>query len=151
MSIAVKTFGEKNPAQKYGRRVCAYLVCQNDDGLIPVAKTPRGYFLLGGGVEQNEPHRACIRRECREEIGYDAKVRRLFCRSERYHWAARFSRNMHMTGFYYTGKLLDKLGEPTESNHVLEWLTPSECVEKLLLPNQAWAVKIYLELDDSMK
>lgn len=57
-----KVFGVKENV-KYLDRKGAYLIpFQNNQ--VGVVKTPKGYFLLGGGLEKGEYDTDCIKREC---------------------------------------------------------------------------------------
>ena len=70
----MKTFGEKDPYLNYYTRPGAYLIAIEEDSVILV-ETPKGYFLPGGGLDADETHEECIRRECLEELGYTVTVR----------------------------------------------------------------------------
>ena len=63
-----KTFGTKENVT-YAERIGAYLIpiCDYKVGVI---ETPKGLFLLGGGLKAGENDIACIERECIEEAGY---------------------------------------------------------------------------------
>ena len=78
-----KTFGEKVEGNAYYDRLGAYLICMDGDK-VAVVKTPKGYFLLGGGLEGNENHMDCIKREILEEIGFTANVHSYICSAEEY-------------------------------------------------------------------
>ncbi len=145
MAILNKLFDRKKPGINYGKRTGIYIIAFDDNGRIPVAKTTRGYFLLGGGLEQGETHIDCVRRECLEEAGVNVRIGDLICRSERYHYAVRFKRHMHNTSYFYFGEILGKVAEPTETNHELVWLNAGECYEKLFLAHQRWAVSVAVE------
>ena len=60
-----KVFGIKQEAN-YIDREGVYLVPARE-GKVGVVKTPKGYFLLGGGLDSGESHEECIKRECLEE------------------------------------------------------------------------------------
>ena len=57
-----KVFGTKENVP-YADRPGAYLIPIRN-GHVGVVQTPKGYFLLGGGLEGNESHVSCIQREC---------------------------------------------------------------------------------------
>ena len=73
MYIEHKVFGIKKNVN-YMDREGAYLL-PTKDGKVGVVKTPKGYFLLGGGLDSDESHEECIKRECFEEAGYAVSVR----------------------------------------------------------------------------
>lgn len=68
-----KIFGEKENV-KYIDREGAYLNLIKNDS-ISVIQTSKGYFLLGGGLENGESHIGCIKRECIEESRYDVCIK----------------------------------------------------------------------------
>ena len=141
MGFVEKMFDSMQPHTSYGKRVCAYVIPFDENNRIAVAKIPIGCFLLGGGIENGESHYNAITRECMEEVGCRVYVGNIICRAERYHWMARFKRNMHVIAYLYSGRLLDKTAEPIEKNHTLVWLTPEECEAQLYLEHQRWAVR----------
>lgn len=61
----------------------AYLIPIRDDK-IGVAETAKGFFFLGGGIEENETDAECIMRECFEEIGCTVVVKEFVCSAETY-------------------------------------------------------------------
>ena len=145
MAILNRLFDRKKPGISYGKRTGIYIIAFDNNGRIPMAKTTRGYFLLGGGLELGESHIDCVKRECMEEAGVNVRVGDLICRSERYHYAVRFKRHMHSISYFYFGEILDKVAEPTETNHELVWLSAGDCYEKLFLAHQRWAVSFAVE------
>lgn len=145
MTVLNRLFDRKKPGINYGKRTGIYIIAFDDNGKIPVAKTTRGYFLLGGGLERGESHIDCVKRECMEEAGVNVRIGDLICRSERYHYAVRFKRHMHSISYFYFGEILDKVAEPTETNHELVWLNADDCYDKLFLAHQKWAVSVAVE------
>ena len=72
-----RVFGIKDNAE-YLDREGAYLIpCRNNQ--VGVVQTPKGYFFLGGGLENGESHLDCIERECIEEVGYFPRVEGRLC------------------------------------------------------------------------
>ena len=72
-----KVFGTKEQVE-YTDREGAYLIPFRSN-MVGVIQTSKGYFLLGGGVEEGESHVACIERECLEEAGYRVLVTDKVC------------------------------------------------------------------------
>ena len=72
-----KVFGERIKGAEYLDRKGAYLI-PVENGKLAVVNTKKGYFLLGGGIDENETDEECILRECIEEIGYEAEIGTLF-------------------------------------------------------------------------
>ncbi len=141
-----KTFGNKKTNVFYKERVGAYGVGFNNDGKIPVAMThlyngEKGYFLLGGGIENNEKHVECIKRECLEEAGLSVTPKDYICKGDYYHFIEQTKIDFHGIGYFYYMEINDVVAEPTEPDHFLVWLTIEEIREKLFLPHQVWAVE----------
>ena len=77
-----KVFGRREKGQYYNREG-AYLITFSGDRTA-VVRTPRGYFLLGGGIQGDESDEECIRRECLEECGYSCTPQMLVASAESY-------------------------------------------------------------------
>ena len=133
-----KIFGEKLNT-KYRDRAGAYLICING-GKIAVVKTPKGFFLLGGGFEADESAEVCIARECIEEIGYTVKVGDKLCSAEHYTYHKRIG-YFHPIQHYYMGELIRMEENFTvEKDHTLMWLGYDEIKGKMFSPMQNWAL-----------
>ena len=138
-----KTFGSKIDGITYIERQGAYLIAVCD-GKLATVRTPKGYFLLGGGIEGNETHIQCIRRECLEESGYAVTVGQYICSADTYKLHYRLG-YFHPIQYYYQGEILDKIAEPKEMDHVFEWLPIEDVDSKMYVEQQIWAVKYYIE------
>ena len=133
-----RVFGIKEDA-KYLDREGAYLIpCSNNQ--VGVIQTPKGYFFLGGGLESEESHLTCIKRECLEEAGYSPCVEGRLCSAEAYikHPTIGY---FHPIQTYYFGKLLDRKSTPTETDHILCWIEYDQLKGKMLLEMQNWALE----------
>ena len=49
--------------------------------------------------------------------------------------------DFHPIQFYYSGKLEEKVAEPIEKDHVLEWLPYEEACDKMFVEAQKWILK----------
>ena len=137
-----KVFGEKVEGAEYLNRKGAYIIPISDNK-IAVVKTPKGYFLLGGGIEGNETDEECIIRECLEEIGYEIEVGEYIGSAESYIIHPEIG-YFHPIQNYYTGKLLRKISNDTESEHTFEWVSIDEIFDNLFVEQQNWIVKEYI-------
>lgn len=133
-----KIFGTKESAE-YTDREGAYLIPVHDHQ-IGVIQTSKGYFLLGGGLENGESHRDCIERECMEEAGYAVSVKEMVCSAETYctHPALGF---FHPIQTYYIGELTAKIHEPTEKDHKFLWIGYDRIKGKMYSEMQNWALE----------
>ena len=134
-----KTFGAKEEGIRYFDRPGAYLLSVRD-GRLAVVRTPKGYFLLGGGIDPGETHEQCILRECMEETGCTARVEgyigsaEVYCRHSELGY-------FHPMQYYYSGQLGERAAEPVETDHRLEWIPLNEAEWKLNVWPQIWAAK----------
>lgn len=139
----IRVFGKRNINETYVDRVGAYIIAEKD-GLFAAVQTPRGCFLIGGGIENNESRLDCIKRECLEETGRNVQIDGYLCSAEIFTVHDRLG-PFHPVQYYYYGKLLDIAAVPMESDHNLRWLSyPNDCGE-LFVQAQRWAVQKYFE------
>lgn len=133
-----KVFGIKEDVV-YIDREGAYLipVLNNKIGVI---KTDKGYFLLGGGLDKNESHEECIKRECLEETGYAAAIKEKICSAETYTTHPKLG-YFHPIQSYYTGELKEKVSEPKETDHILMWVKYEDIKGKMFAEMQNWALE----------
>lgn len=141
-----KTFGYKKLDVTYKERIGAYGVGFDKDGKIPVVMThlynrENGYFLLGGGIENDETHADCIKRECLEEAGLNVNPKELICKGDYYHFIEHTKTDFHGIGYFYYMEINEVVASPIEPDHFLVWFTINEAREKLFLPHQIWAVE----------
>lgn len=135
-------FGEKMEGLSYKLRKGVYAVIFNSSNdKIAVVRTADGkYFLLGGGVENNESHQDCLTREIIEEAGYEVIIGTYIGTSMRYFLSAK-NEPMISDGYFYLAQLREKVQEPIEDDHFLEWVNVKEVEELLFHEHQVWAVK----------
>lgn len=136
-----RIFGIKENAL-YEDREGAYLIPMKDNK-IGVVQTPKGYFFLGGGLNSNESHCDCIKRECMEEAGYEVTVKEKICSAETYckHPIIGF---FHPIQIYYSGELKERISEPTEKDHKFLWVEYDALRGKMYLEMQNWALEQFL-------
>lgn len=133
-----RIFGIKENGE-YIDREGAYLIPVKNNQ-IGIAKTPKGYFFLGGGMENGESHIDCTKRECIEEVGYTVLVKDKICSAETYciHPAIGY---FHPIQTYYAGELLLKVSVPIEKDHDFLWIEFNEIKGKMFMDMQNWALE----------
>lgn len=139
MSQVHKVFGRKQEGVYY-ERPGAYLIPFAGDR-IAVVHTPRGLFLLGGGIQGKENDQECIRRECLEECGYTCRIGEMLASAEAYSIHERKGL-FHPIQHYYQGELIEKIQEPTEKDHSLLCLTYEQVRGNMFSDMQNWAVEL---------
>ncbi len=146
-----KTFGTKKEGKIYQKRIGVYGIGIDENGKIPIIRVLRGndeysYALLGGGIEDNENHDACIVRECLEEAGLQVLPKTCVCKGNCYHHSFNRKHYLYSIGYFYYIEIQNIIAKPIEVDHELVWMTVDEAKEKLSLPHQSWAVEeIYKE------
>ena len=133
-----RVFGIKENAE-YLDREGAYLIPFRNNQ-VGVIQTPKGYFLLGGRVENGENHLECIERECLEEAGCFPRIKGRLCSAETYckHPTIGY---FHPIQTYYIGTLGDIEFLPTENYHVLCWVDYDQLRGKMFVEMQNWALE----------
>lgn len=129
---------------KYFQRVGVYgFIMRNN--LLAIVKTKNGYFLPGGGIENNESLEDCLIRECLEEIGIKIKIKEKISCGNCYFYSTTLNKNMESMGYFYECTIDNILNVKTEEDHELVWLEPSGAVKLLYLENQKEALKLFLK------
>lgn len=141
-----KIFGTKENV-RYWDRKGAYLIPVNG-GQAGVVQTPKGFFLLGGGLEAGETEEDCIARECMEETGYEVLIWKRVCSAEMYEKDPVIG-YFHPIQTYYLGELLRQKQKPTEADHLLVWKDYTELKGKMYSAMQDWALTRCWESIDS--
>lgn len=140
-------FGRKIEGIDYRLRPAVYAVILNssNDEVVTV-QTPDGYYWLpGGGLEANESHESCLKREMLEETGYDAEIGSYIGKAMQYFSTSRYEHILN-DGHFYLAKLLTQIQEPTEDDHDIKWVKVNDIDELLYHKHQSWAVKEAMKL-----
>lgn len=128
---------------KYRKRVGVYGLVVNQRLEIAVVKTSTGYFLPGGGVEENESFIECLKRECQEEIAFDVCVGKYLSAYTYYFYSTTLDYPMESIGYFYECVDYTPLDKPSEKDHALIWMTLKDAADALYLKNQQAAVVEY--------
>ena len=139
-----KVFGKREHVE-YIDREGAYVILIRDNK-VGIIQTSKGFFLPGGGLENEESHITCIERECIEEIGYAVSVKDKICSAETYtqHPVIGY---FHPIQTYYVGEVISKVTEPIETDHEFIWIEYNEIKGKMFVEMQNWALEQCIELN----
>ena len=132
-----KIFGTKENYEYLDREGAYFIPVSNNK--IAVIKTPKGYFFLGGGLENGESHFECIKRECLEESGHLPKIIGQVCSAEEYMVHSKLG-YFHPIQTYYYGELSEKVADPIENDHILCWIDYEELKGKMFAEMQNYAL-----------
>lgn len=135
------TFGEKIEGMAYRCRPGAYALIFNTDGLVAVIRTPRGYFLPGGGIEPGETPEEALARELCEETGFGVIIEKQLAEGVNYVITLRTHEPVMIHGRFFLAQIGPGCGGPVEADHELAWVPPAEAEKMLLSRMQSWAVR----------
>ena len=132
-------FGQQINGIWYEPRPGAYAIVINADGKVAIVKTSAGFFLPGGGIEQNETAETALVREVREECGWDIIILGKVAEAVQY---------VHAPGegyfakqcFFYRCNIHERAVSMVEHDHQTLWLEIAEARERLRHESQSWAI-----------
>jgi 8-oxo-dGTP diphosphatase len=132
-------FGERINGVSYKTRPGAYAIVINANGKVAVVKTSTGFFLPGGGIEQDETAEMALVREVREECGWEVVVLEKVAEAVQY---------VHAPGegffakqcFFYRCSIHERTASPVEHDHQTLWLDVAEARKRLTHESQSWAI-----------
>ncbi len=141
--MAILTFGEKEEGKQYKLRPSVYgVIFKHHEDKIAVVQTRSGYYFLpGGGIENNETHGHCLKREALEELGMEIEIGAFLGCAQQYFYAPHEKRDYLNQGYFYVCEIGRKIKEPIEEDHLLIWSEPSEAIRQLYHDHQRWAVQ----------
>ncbi|HTS12718.1 MAG TPA: NUDIX domain-containing protein [Candidatus Limnocylindrales bacterium] len=134
-------FGERLAGVACVDRPSVYAVARNAGGEIALTRTRKGYFLPGRGVDKGEDLPKALRREILEETGYAAQIGKEIGRASEYVADDDERTQYRKVGHFFEAILTEKIAEPREKDHQLQWCAAEEAAGKLALEFQAWAVR----------
>lgn len=135
-------FGQTQPGLTYIERMTAYGLCARGEHQIAIVqigkKAPFEFDLPGGGVEADEDEAAALMREFMEETGLTVWPTRVIGRAGQY-WVNKGEPRNSLSTFYEVELSADD-APPSEPDHALVWMNPSEALAKVRHEAHAWAV-----------
>lgn len=135
---------QPDKSKTYLKRTGAYALLLNAKDLLAIVKTDTGYFLPGGGIENNELLEECLIRECIEEIGIKIEIKAFLGSVNYFFYSTTFNTDMESDGYFYKCSISEILNISTEMNHDLIWAEKEEAYKLLFLESQKFAVLKFL-------
>ncbi|MGP4109264.1 NUDIX hydrolase [Virgibacillus sp. L01] len=137
-----KIFGENSDITEYEIRKGVYAVIFNTkkDKVMTVQNGRGHHFLPGGGIENGESHLKCLEREMLEETGYKAFFGSYIGNAMRYFQSTK-GEQLLSDGYFYLADLSDKVQEPIEDEHYIEWIEIESAKQLLIHEHHYWAIK----------
>jgi 8-oxo-dGTP pyrophosphatase MutT (NUDIX family) len=140
----VPVFGDPTTEGSATIRPSAYGIISDGPGRYAVVRTALGLFLPGGGSDATEVAETTVVRETREECGLAVRVgawrrtaiEHVFSVTEQEHFEKRST--------FCDATVVEPLGDPTENDHALEWLSAAEAIALLTPASHRWAIGEWL-------
>lgn len=135
----IPEFGNREAGAEYVLRPGGYVVAQNEVGEIAVVRTPKGYFLPGGGLEEPETLDQAAAREAHEECGLRVEITGLIGTADELVFKASNNTYYRKRCTFFSAKVTarDAAGE---ADHHLLWMSPNDAASNLTHQSQVWAV-----------
>ena len=125
------------------RETCFGIVKKND--LFYITLKHDDYSLIGGGLEKNESHEDCLKREFLEETGLEIIKIKQLCTIDCY-WLTRSKDNMNSLSNIYVVEVSDEELEPLEEGSKLVICDKKFLLEHICLPYQVEGLKEYFKI-----
>ncbi|MGG4168962.1 NUDIX domain-containing protein [Rossellomorea vietnamensis] len=137
-----KVFGEKVPGLDYLKRTGVYAVIfhHKKNKILTVQNEMGHHFLPGGGIEENEIHLECLKREMMEETGYCVSIGTCIGNALCYFFS-RKGDPLLSEGHFYLVELKEKMLEPMEEDHVPVWMDRKDAKRLLVHEHHYWAIE----------
>jgi 8-oxo-dGTP diphosphatase len=135
-------FGKTQPGLTYVERATVFGVCARGERELAIARIGGDknaeYDLPGGGVEHDEDEAAALMREFQEETGLTVWPTQVIGRAGQY-WMCRDEPRNNLATFYEV-ELSAEDGVPSEPDHALIWMAPTDALAKVRHEAHAWAI-----------
>jgi len=135
-------FGTRVEGCSYIVRPSAYALVQIAGGEFALVKTPRGYYLPGGGVEAGETSDAAVEREAKEEGGLILKPRASIGKAIEIVYSAEEAACFEKQCEFFEAELIGQV-LAHEQDHELRWVTLDDAVTLLSHESHRWALRRY--------
>jgi 8-oxo-dGTP diphosphatase len=138
----ILVFGNKELHLDYKTRVGVYAVIFNErmDQVLVIRTVRGGFFLPGGGIEVEENHSECLKREMLEETGFEVRIGEYLGQAKKYHLVKGKLPTLSHAHFYLA-TLGERRQEPVEKDEAPIWVNIGEVESLLFHEHQVWGVK----------
>ena len=134
--------GEKKENITYQERKCAYAILQGKEDKVGLIEVRDEYFLIGGGIENNEDEIEALKRETIEEAGDSIKEIKKFEEVEAY-YLDKERGYLKVVATIYIAELDEYIKNPIELDHKLIWISLKERKKEMFRKYQEAVVQEY--------
>lgn len=137
MQRLISQFGDHLPNVKYVLRPGGYALIFDPAGRVATVRTPKGYYLPGGGQHQGESLDETVIREVAEECGIQIQI--VSCLGTADELTAAPSENMHYRKrcTFFLASSIGVIGR-IENDHALVWLSLNLAQKSLSHASHRW-------------
>lgn len=126
-------FGTIMPGIAPTERPGAYAIAMHGNHVLVVA-TPAGLYLPGGGIDPGESAEATLRREVREETGYEIVTATRLGSARQY-----VGSGINKIETFFAVSVSGEIGQG-EPDHLPHWLPLADAIAAMAEMAQAWAL-----------
>lgn len=119
----------------------AYALLVDEQGRVAIVRESGAYFLPGGGIEPGETPEEALRREVREECGFEIEILRKLGQADEYVYSTAEERAYLKCGVFYFARRGESPDGPTTDPPELAWLEPERAIEQLSPGCHAWVIR----------
>jgi len=136
----VPVFGSRMAGYSYIERPSAYAVVRNASGCFALIRTPRGFYLPGGGIEANETPEQAIKREAMEEAGLIVESRALVGEAIEIVYSPEENACFEKRCLFIDAEVVDQIPSH-EGDHELIWVDLDHAIGMLSHESHRWALE----------
>ena len=134
-------FGKCVPGESYCERPGAYGIAIDQQGRVLVVAVGDLLALPGGGLEQGEPSEDGLKREFREETGYDIRILAELGLAGQYVYARQEDTYYNKLCRFYRVDLIGCQRNAQEDDHLPHWLLLEAVASQLTEEAHRWALR----------
>lgn len=138
----VPVFGSRIAGCPYIERPSAYAVVRNSSGCFALIRTPRGFYLPGGGIEASETPEQTIKREAMEEAGLIIELRTLVGKAIEIVYSREENACFEKKSVFIEGEVVGDIPSH-EGDHELIWVDFDHAISMLSHESHRWALRGY--------
>ncbi len=119
----------------------AYGILQDVRGRVAVVGTSEGWFLPGGGAEAGESPEDTLRREVREECGFEVTSMDRLTAADQLTVTQAHREPLRKRSVFFRVRYGTRPAVAPDPGHDLRWLAPAAAAARLTHESHAWAVR----------